>query len=488
MSFSQAHWEEPLLNDIDAPAIFGFDRKIKPSDCGTDKGPLERKTLNLPNVSERYLMKHYVNLSQMNYSVDNGPHLLGSCTMKYNPKVSENIASLEKAVRIHPLQPVETVQGTLRVMYELSQVLAKISGMDAVSLQPAGGAQGEFAGMLITKAYFEGRGENRKRILVPDSAHGTNPASAAMAGFEVTELPSRDGMVDVELLKKSVNDDVAAIMLTNPNTLGLFEERVGEIADIVHGNGGLLYYDGANMNAIVGKTNPGAMGFDIVHFNLHKTFATPHGGGGPGAGPIGVKRFLEKFLPVPAVVFRDGTYDLDFDRPESIGKLHSFYGNFGILLRAYAYILLNGRNGLVHNSETAVLNSNYLMKLISSTYSVPYKSLKKHEFVASASKLKSERGISALDVSKRLIDSGIHPPTVYFPQIVNEALMIEPTENLSKETLDEIARSFIDTASEPAEVLHSAPHSTGRRRINEVKAARDMVFTWKDLKQQEKEQ
>ncbi len=483
MNFSQAHWEEPLLNEIEAPAVFGFDNKIRRPSARTDKGVLERKVLHLPDVSERYLMKHYVNLSQMNYSVDNGPHLLGSCTMKYNPKVSENIASLEKVARLHPLQPVETVQGALRILYELSQALCRISGMDAVSLQPAGGAQGEFAGMLMTKAYFEKKGEKRDTILVPDSAHGTNPASAAMAGYEVRELPSKDGMVDVGLLRKSVDDSVAAIMLTNPNTLGLFEEEVGEIADIMHERGSLLYYDGANMNAIIGKTNPGAMGFDIVHFNLHKTFATPHGGGGPGAGPVGVRQHLEKFLPVPVVVHRNDSYDLDYNRPESIGKLHSFYGNFGILLRAYAYILMNGSDGLVHNSETAVLNSNYLMKRISSAYSVPYKRLKKHEFVASASDIKSKRGVSTLDISKRLIDYGIHPPTIYFPQIVSEALMIEPTENLSRDTLDEVARMFIETASEPAEVLHTAPHSTGRSRIDEVRAARNMVFTWKEFEQ-----
>ena len=483
MNFSQAHWEEPLLNEIRAPAVFGFDSKIKQPAGRTDKGTLERRSLQLPDVSERYLMKHYVNLSQMNYSVDNGPHLLGSCTMKYNPKVSENIAALEKVARIHPLQPVETVQGALRIMYELSRALCSISGMDAVSLQPAGGAQGEFAGMLIARAYFEKKGEKRNRILVPDSAHGTNPASAAMAGYEVRELASKDGMVDVGLLRKSVDEKVAAIMLTNPNTLGLFEEDAGEIADIMHERGALLYYDGANMNAIIGKTNPGAMGFDIVHFNLHKTFATPHGGGGPGAGPVGVRQSLEKFLPVPVVVHRNGAYDLDYDRPDSIGKLHSFYGNFGILLRAYTYIIMNGSSGLVRNSEKAVLNSNYLMKRISGTYSVPHKKLKKHEFVASASDIKSRRGVSTLDISKRLIDHGIHPPTIYFPQIVGEALMIEPTENLSKDTLDDIAHIFAETASEPAELLHTAPHSTGRGRIDEVRAARDMVFTWKELQQ-----
>ncbi|MBX8632556.1 MAG: aminomethyl-transferring glycine dehydrogenase subunit GcvPB [Thermoplasmata archaeon] len=480
MTFSQAQWEEPLLVEIDSPAVFGFDRKV-PHAEPLDKGRLNRKKICIPSVSERDLMRHYVNLSQMNFSVDNGPHLLGSCTMKYNPKLSETLASSSKVTRLHPLQPEETVQGSLRVMYELERLLAKISGMDEVSLQPAGGAQGEFAGMLITRAYFSSRGEKRRRVLVPDSAHGTNPASAAMAGFEVVELPSRDGMIDVDLLRSAVTDDVAALMLTNPNTLGLFEERVEEVASILHGRGALLYYDGANMNAIVGKTTPGLMGFDIVHFNLHKTFATPHGGGGPGAGPIGVKSFLARFLPVPRIVKDGDTYRFDYDRPESIGKLHSFYGNFGILLRAYIYILLNGGDGLRRNSEQAVLNANYLMRKISNAYEIPYKTLKKHEFVASASSLKSEKGITALDIAKRMMDYGVHPPTIYFPLIVPESLMIEPTENLSMQSLDMVASVFNRIAAEDEKILKESPHSTLRRRINEVKAARDMVFNWREL-------
>ncbi len=482
MRFSQAIWEEPLLNELRNDELFAFDSKVPQIEKGADKGRLERKSLNIPRVSERYLMQHYVNLSQMSYSVDNGPHLLGSCTMKYNPKVSESLSSLESVTRMHPLQPSSTMQGSLFIMHELERMLAAISGMDAVTLQPAGGAQGEFTGMLITKAYFEEKGEKRNRILIPDSAHGTNPASAAMAGYEVVELPSRNGMVDVELLEKVVDERVAAFMLTNPNTLGLFEERVGDIAAALHSKGALLYYDGANMNAIIGKTNPGLMGFDIVHFNLHKTFATPHGGGGPGAGPVGVKSFLEKFLPVPRIVRGSEGYGLDYNRPSSIGKVHSFMGNFAVLLRAYIYILMNGSDGLRQNSERAVLNSNYLMKKISDTYDIPHKSLKKHEFVASADVLKETKGVSALDVAKRLMDYGVHPPTIYFPLIVSEALMIEPTENLSKQSLDMLSDTFRKVASEEPEVLHSAPHSTPVRRVNEVKAARELVFRWQDIR------
>ena len=481
MSFSQAIWEEPLLSEIRAGELFGFDRRIQAADKWPDKGRLERKTLNIPQISERYLMKHYVNLSQMSYSVDNGPHLLGSCTMKYNPKVSESIASLDSVARVHPLQPEHTMQGSLQIMHELEKALVVISGMDAVTLQPAGGAQGEFTGMLITRAYFEKKGEKRNRIIIPDSAHGTNPASAAMAGYEVVELPSKDGMVDVDLLEKAIDDRVAAFMLTNPNTLGLFEERVGDLASVLHANGSLLYYDGANMNAIIGKTNPGLMGFDIVHFNLHKTFATPHGGGGPGAGPVGVREFLKKFLPVPRIVERGGSYHLDFNGPDSIGKVHSFMGNFAVLLRAYIYILMNGSDGLVHNSEAAVLNSNYLMKKLEGVYDIPYKTPKKHEFVASAGVLKAKKGVTALDIAKRLMDFGIHPPTIYFPLIVSEALMIEPTENLSKQSLDSVAEVFRSIAAEDPSLLHSAPHSTPVRRVNEVKAARELVFRWQDL-------
>ncbi len=482
MRFSQAIWDEPLLDEIKHDELFGFDRKVPAAEKAIPKGRLERKSLNIPVISERYLMQHYVNLSQMSYSVDNGPHLLGSCTMKYNPKVAEYLSSFEGASRVHPLQPASTIQGSLQLMYELERMLAAISGMDAVTLQPAGGAQGEFTGMLVTKAYFDERGEKRDRILIPDSAHGTNPASAAMAGYEVVELPSKDGMVDVALLEKVVDERVAAFMLTNPNTLGLFEERVGEIASVLHSKGSLLYYDGANMNAIMGKTNPGLMGFDIVHFNLHKTFATPHGGGGPGAGPVGVKSFLEKYLPVPRIVRDGGNYALDYNRPLSIGKVHSFMGNFAVLLRAYIYILMNGADGLEQNSEKAVLNSNYLMKKISGSYDIPYKKLKKHEFVASADRLKSGRGITALDIAKRLMDFGVHPPTIYFPLIVSEALMIEPTENLSKQTLDMLAGLFCSIAAEEPELLHSAPHSTPVRRVNEVKAARELIFRWQDFR------
>lgn len=468
------------MNEIEAEAEYAFDRKMPSSDTQLPDR-LKRKELNIPNVSERYLMKHYVNLSQMNYSVDNGPHLLGSCTMKYNPKVSERIASDTRFSCLHPLLPETMVQGSLQILYELERMLCSISGMDAVSLQPAGGAQGEFAGMLMTRAYFRRKGERRKKVLIPDSAHGTNPASAAMAGFDVVELKSRNGEVDIHELQEKLDEQVAALMLTNPNTLGLFEEKVGEIADAVHGAGALLYYDGANMNAVIGKTNPGVMGFDIVHFNLHKTFATPHGGGGPGAGPVGVRSFLERFLPVPRIMRKGDVYELDYNHPESIGKLHSFQGNFSILLRAFAYMVMNGNEGLVHNSESAVLNSNYLAARLSGLLEIPYRKLKKHEFVASVERLKRERDISAMDITKRMIDYGLHPPTVYFPLIVPEALMIEPTENLSRHTLDRIADNVAEIIAEDREILHTAPHSTPVSRVNEVRAARDMIFRWQDL-------
>ena len=462
-----AKYEEPLLNEIE-------------EDLPEEKHDVERKELNIPNISRHRIMKHFLRLSQMNYGVDTGFYPLGSCTMKYNPKLLERIAKMDEIKMVSPLQDESTVQGCLELIYKLEKLLCRITGMDAFSLQPAAGAHGEFTGMLIARAYFEDRREKRSNVIVPDSAHGTNPASAKMAGFNVIEIPSRNGMVDIDALKSVVDEDTAALMLTNPNTLGIFEKDILQISKILKDAGALLYYDGANLNAIMGKTTPAKMGFDIVHLNLHKTFATPHGGGGPGAGPVGVKSFLAPYLPVPRVVKGNGGYKLSYDFPKSIGKVGMFYGNFAVLVKAYAYIRMKG-NMLEKVAEKAVLNSNYLMeKLRSYGFEVPYYGRRMHEFVVSLSKFK-EKGLRAIDFAKRLLDYGFHPPTIYFPLIVDEAFMIEPTEDASKETLDEFAHAMKKIASEDVELLKNAPHKMPVRRVNEVKAAKEPKLTWKDL-------
>jgi glycine dehydrogenase subunit 2 len=434
----------------------------------------------LPEVYEVDVIRHYTALSKRNFGVDDGFYPLGSCTMKYNPKVNEDVARLPGFARIHPYQPESTVQGALELMYRLQQDLAAITGMDEVSLQPAAGAHGEWTGLMMIRAYHESRGEKRTKVLVPDSSHGTNPASAATAGFETVTIPSgADGLVDLEALRRAVGPDTAALMLTNPNTLGLFESQIREIAEIVHEAGGLLYYDGANSNAILGITRPGDMGFDVVHLNLHKTFSTPHGGGGPGAGPVGVKRILAPFLPVPVVVRdADGTYRLDADRPQSIGKVKAYYGNFGILVRAYAYILSYGPDGLRQVAENAVLNANYLLRKLAPHFAVPYDRICKHEFVLSGKPLK-QYGIRTLDLAKRLLDYGYHPPTIYFPLNVEECIMIEPTETESKETLDAFADAMVrilEEAKENPELVKSAPHTTAVKRLDETTAARKPVL------------
>jgi glycine dehydrogenase subunit 2 len=462
-----AKYDEPLLNEIE-------------EDLPEEKYEVERKELNIPNISRHRIMKHFLRLSQMNYSVDNGFYPLGSCTMKYNPKLLERVARMDEIKMVSPLQDESTVQGCLELMYNLEKLLCRITGMDAFSLQPAAGAHGEFTGMLIARAYFEDMGEKRSNVIVPDSAHGTNPASAKMAGFNVIEIPSRNGMVDIDALKSVVDEDTAALMLTNPNTLGIFEKDILQISKILKDAGALLYYDGANLNAIMGKTTPAKMGFDIVHLNLHKTFATPHGGGGPGAGPVGVKSFLAPYLPVPRVVKENGGYKLSYDFPKSIGKVGMFYGNFAVLVKAYAYIRMKG-NMLEKVAERAVLNSNYLMeKLRSYGFEVPYYGRRMHEFVVSLSKFK-EKGLRAIDFAKRLLDYGFHPPTIYFPLIVDEAFMIEPTEDASKETLDEFADAMKKIVSEDSQLLKNAPHKMPVRRVNEVKAAKEPKLTWKDL-------
>lgn len=436
----------------------------------------------LPQVSELQLVRHYTALSRKNHGIDTGFYPLGSCTMKYNPKINEDIARLEGFSRIHPYQSEETVQGALQLMYELQEDLAVITGMDAVTLQPSAGAQGEWTGLMMVKAYFAEKGEKRTKVLVPDSAHGTNPASATVAGFQTITIPSNEnGLVDLTELKKHVDRETAALMLTNPNTLGLFEKEIREIAAIVHDVGGLLYYDGANANAILGKTTPGIMGFDIVHLNLHKTFTTPHGGGGPGAGPVGVKTKLIPFLPVPRIEKAGDKLTLNDNHPLSIGRVKGCYGNFGILVRAYTYIRTMGHEGLRHVSESAVLHANYLQKKLVPYFDSPYSEICKHEFVLSGSKQK-KLGVRTLDMAKRLLDFGYHPPTIYFPLNVEECLMIEPTETESKETLDAFAEAMIQIAKEVEEnpdIVLNAPNTTSIGRLDEVQAARKPIVRYK---------
>lgn len=450
---------------------------------------VRNEELNLPQISESDLIRHYTNLSHKIFGTDNGFYPLGSCTMKYNPKINEQIAAMKNFTDIHPLQPVETAQGCLEVMHLLENYLCEIAGMDSFTLQPAAGAQGEFLGLQLIKKYFAKKGENqRTKAIVPDSAHGTNPASAAMCGFDVITVPSKsDGSIDIDKLKEVVSDETAVLMLTNPNTVGLFEYNIVEAADIVHKSGGLLYYDGANMNAIMGITRPGDMGFDVVHLNLHKTFSTPHGGGGPGSGPVGCKAFLTNFLPNPSVQFKDGRYFFDDNinlnsNTNSIGKITGFYGNFLVYLKALAYICSIGGQGLKDVSENAVLNANYLMQKLTQKYTVAYPGTCMHEFVLSAEKLKKDTGVSAMDISKSMTDYGIHPPTMYFPLIVNEALMFEPTETESKETLDEVVKIMLeiyDTALNSPESLHNAPVNAPISRPDEVLAARNpkVIYT-----------
>lgn len=467
-----------------------YESKLTVPEYKLDSKYLRKTDAELPEVSELEFVRHYMELSQKTHGVDNGFYPLGSCTMKYNPKVNEEIASMGSFANIHPLQPEHSMQGCIEVMGDLGAKLSEITGMDAFSLQPSAGAHGEFTALLVIRAYHAKRGDNkRNKILVPDSAHGTNPASAAMVGCEIVNIPSdKDGNVDIEELKKAVGDDTAALMLTNPNTLGLFEKHIKEIAKIVHDAGGVLYYDGANLNAIMGRVRPGDMGYDIVHLNLHKTFSTPHGGGGPGSGPIGCKKFLEPFLPTPVVVGKEGSYKLDFNRPDSIGRVRNFYGNFLVYLKAYAYIITLGAEGIKESSGYAVLNANYLKKLLEKDYKVAFDRICMHEFVLSLENIKHEtegegkHGVSALDIAKGLIDYGIHPPTMYFPLIVHEALMFEPTETESKATLDytaEVMSRLKKEAYENPEKVHGYPYTKPISRVDETKAAREPILRYK---------
>ncbi len=441
---------------------------------------LRAEKAELPEVAEVDLVRHYTNLSRKAYGVDNGFYPLGSCTMKYNPKIDEDAAELRGFTDVHPLQPINTVQGCLEAMDMLAGFLCEITGMDALTLQPAAGAHGEFTALSLIKAYLTDRGETgRTKLIVPDSAHGTNPASAAMCGFTVVNIPSTpDGLVDIEALKSAVGDDTAALMLTNPNTVGKYDRNIETFAKTVHDAGGLLYYDGANLNAIMGIVRPGDMGFDAVHLNLHKTFATPHGGGGPGSGPVGCKARLAKYLPRPVVTKNDGTYS--FETPEkSVGMVKSFYGNFLVCIKALAYIMTLGAEGIREASENAVLNANYLQESLRDSFDIPFDGPCMHEFVLSLERLKRETGVTASDIAKGLIDRGIHPPTMYFPLIVHEALMLEPTETESRETLDFAATALKDAlqaAYSDPDSLHRAPVTTPVGRPDETAAVRNPIL------------
>jgi glycine dehydrogenase subunit 2 len=474
-------FREPLVFEMGAPGRCGA------SLCEGEAARWERwipegyrrERLALPEVSEPEVVRHYTRLSQWNFSVDTGFYPLGSCTMKYNPKVNEDAAGLHGFTQIHPYEPESLVQGALALMFELERLLAEITGMDAVTLQPAAGAHGELTGMLMVREYHRAGGSPRHKVLIPDSAHGTNPASCALCGFQVLQVPSDErGLLSLARLSETMDEDVAALMLTNPNTLGLFESDILEICRIVHEKGGLVYCDGANLNALVGVARLGDMGVDVLHMNLHKTFSTPHGGGGPGAGPVGVKTRLAPFLPVPRVERRGDGYVLSSEHPRSIGRVKAFYGHFGVLVRAYTYLLSLGAGGLREATEAAVINANYLRQSLKDVYHLPYDRTCKHECVF-ADRDQARYGVQALDIAKRLMDYGFHPPTIYFPLIVKGALMIEPTETETRETLDrfiEAMRRIAREAQEEPDIVRSAPHVTRVSRLDEVGAARKPVL------------
>jgi len=438
---------------------------------------------SMPEVSEIEIIRHFTRLSTWNYAIDLGMYPLGSCTMKYNPRVNEFVSRLDGIAGAHPYQPESLSQGAMAVMDLLSKCLIEITGMDTITLQPAAGAHGEMTGLLLIRAYLESKGDARKKILIPDSAHGTNPATAAICGYAVENIKSdpKTGMVSVEALERAMNEDVAALMLTNPNTLGVFEQQIHKIADILHDKGGQLYMDGANMNALVGKVRPGDFGVDVMHLNLHKTFSTPHGGGGPGSGPVACKKHLEPFLPIPVLVSKDARFHFDYDRPRSIGRVRMWYGNYGMFVRALAYILANGPDGLKQTTEDAVLNANYVRAKLKDVYDLPYSTPSMHEVVFS-DRTQSAKGVRTGDLAKRLIDYGFHPYTTAFPLIVPGALMIEPTESESKEELDlfiDAMRSIAEEVDADAQFVLAAPHNTRVARMDEVGAARKPVLRWK---------
>jgi glycine dehydrogenase subunit 2 len=483
-TYTKQYQSVPLLFELSKPGLHCGQLP----ECDVPRHPLEEllpaeaistQPPPLPELSEPDIVRHYVNLSAMNFSVDTHFYPLGSCTMKYNPKRNERLASLPGMLALHPYQPDDTVQGMLELLYECQQMLGQIAGLPAVSLQPAAGAQGELTALLVAAAYFRDHAQRRSVVLIPDSAHGTNPASATLAGFRAVTVRSTDqGLVDLDDLRAKVGPDVALMMITNPNTLGLFERQIVHIAQLLHEAGALLYLDGANLNAILGIVRPGDFGADLMHFNPHKTFSGPHGGGGPGAGPIAVAQRLAPYLPVPIVIKEGDKYRLDYDRAKSIGRVRSFFGNVGVLVRMYCYIRTHGPQGLRKVAEHALLNANYLLARIKHILPVPHGERCMHEFVASASGLKAQRDISAMDIAKRLLDYGFHAPTVYFPLIVREALMIEPTETESKATLDAFAEAVATILQEPAEQLHQAPHNMPISRPDEVAAARHPVLRW----------
>jgi glycine dehydrogenase subunit 2 len=478
---------EKLIFDISRPGRKGYALSGSNTTAASLESILPAKFLRktaaeLPEVPESEVVRHFVRLSNMNYHVDKNMYPLGSCTMKYNPKINDYTCDLPGFSALHPLQPAETTQGALQLMYELGEMLREIAGMSAITLQPAAGAHGELTGILLIKKYHESRGSKRHKLLVVDSAHGTNPASAALAGYHIISVKGNaDGRTDLDDLAQKLDGDVAALMLTNPNTIGLFEKDIVRIAEMVHQNGSLLYMDGANMNALLGIARPGDMGFDVVHYNLHKTFAAPHGGGGPGSGPVAVNAKLEPFLPVPVITKNEtpeGTaYQLSYDRPESIGRMMNFYGNFAVLVRAYTYIRMLGPDGLRRVSENAIINANYLLSLLLDRFDLPFPKPVMHEFCLSGDRQKKEHGVRTLDMAKRLLDYGFHAPTIYFPLIVSEALMIEPTETESKETLDIFAQALLSIADEAAttpELVLSAPVTTPVKRLDEALASRQL--------------
>jgi glycine dehydrogenase subunit 2 len=487
-------FQEPLLFEISREGRRGYSLPSSPKGGRAVPDALRRKDqARLPELSEPDVIRHFTRLSQWNFSIDTNFYPLGSCTMKHNPRVNEDVARYTGFAHVHPYQPDETVQGCLQLMHDLERYLAEISGMDAVTLQPAAGAHGELTGILLIRAYQESKGNPRKKILIPDSAHGTNPATSAMVGYEAVPIKTgREGRTLASLIAQEMNEDVAGLMITNPNTLGLFETEIRDISEIVHAKGGLVYGDGANMNALLSKARPGDSGIDVLHFNLHKTFTTPHGGGGPGAGPVAVKKILEPFLPIPRIqtapslplLSKEGdggrSYHLDYNRPQSIGRVKAFFGNFGMLVRAYTYIREMGPEGLKRATELAVLNANYVKARLKDAYHLPFEDGQMHEVVFS-DKFQKESGITTMDVAKRLMDFGFAPPTIYFPLVVFGALMIEPTETESKETLDKFCDAMIAIAKEAKEnpdLLRKAPHQTKLRRLDEVKAARELKLRY----------